>query len=219
MSARDNILNRIRTARGATPAGKDAERAAVEERIRTHPIGARPATTGWELVQRFREQCVRMSSTVDEVEALAEVPGAVARFLREHGLPMQAVAWPAIARLDWSDSGVAVDGRPSGGSDPVGITGVHLAIAETGTLMMLSGPETHLATSLLPETHIAVVPAGRIVPAMEEAWARTRAEIGALPRAVNFVSGPSRTADIEGQLQIGAHGPFRVHVVVVRDVH
>ena len=49
---------------------------------------------------------------------------------------------------------------------------------------------------------------------MEDAWARTREEIGELPRAVNFVSGPSRTADIEGILQIGAHGPFRVHVIV-----
>jgi len=101
------------------------------------------------------------------------------------------------------------------GDDLVGITGVHLAIAETGTLMLLSGPDTHAVTSLLPETHVAIVPADRIEPAMEEAWVRTRDERGQLPRAVNFVSGPSRTADIEGQLQIGAHGPFRVHVVVV----
>jgi L-lactate dehydrogenase complex protein LldG len=95
------------------------------------------------------------------------------------------------------------------------VTGVYLAIAETGTLLFLSSPDTPAATSLLPETHVAVVPADRIVRTMEEAWARMRAEGREVPRAINFVSGPSRTADIEGQLQIGAHGPFRVHVVIV----
>jgi L-lactate dehydrogenase complex protein LldG len=130
-------------------------------------------------------------------------------------LPLKAAAWPAVAALPWAAAGMDVEARPARGDDLVGITGVHLAIAETGTLMLLSGPDTHAVTSLLPETHVAIVPADRIEPAMEEAWERTRNASGQLPRAVNFVSGPSRTADIEGQLQIGAHGPFRVHVVVV----
>jgi L-lactate dehydrogenase complex protein LldG len=169
----------------------------------------------WALVPRFKEQCIRMSSTVDEVASMGDVPNAVARFLSGARLPMRAVAWPEIARLDWSASGVSIEARPARGDDLVGITGTHLALAETGTLMLLSGPETPAAASLLPETHIAVVPQGRIVKAMEEAWALTRQERGELPRAVNFVSGPSRTADIEGQLQLGAHGPYRVHVIVV----
>jgi L-lactate dehydrogenase complex protein LldG len=214
MSARDNILARIRAARGAAPTSDDAESAAVEGRIALRPVGTRPSMD-WSLVPRFREQCVRMSSTVDDVASMAEVPQAVARFLAQMKLPMRAVAWPEIAALDWSGAGVTVEGRAARGDDLVGITGVHLAVAETGTLMLLSGPTTPAATSLLPETHIALVPQGRIVKAMEEAWAQTRQERGELPRAVNFVSGPSRTADIEGQLQLGAHGPYRVHVVVV----
>jgi L-lactate dehydrogenase complex protein LldG len=214
VSARDDILARIRVARGVGPSAADAELAAVEERLTRHPVETRPAMD-WALVPRFREQCVRMSSTVDEVASSGDVPKAVARFLAEHRLPMRAVAWPEIARLHWSGSGVEVEGRPAHGDDLVGITGVHLALAETGTLMLLSGPETPAATSLLPETHIAVVHQGRIVKAMEEAWSQTRQERGTLPRAVNFVSGPSRTADIEGQLQLGAHGPYRVHVIVV----
>ncbi|MEO8038498.1 MAG: lactate utilization protein C [Betaproteobacteria bacterium] len=213
MSARDNILARIRSARGAAAASAQSDLAAIDGRINQHPVGTRPAMH-WEQVPRFREQCVRMSSTVDEVASMRDVPAAVARFLTEQGLPMRAVAWPKIAHLDWTGTGVTVEDRPARGDDLVGITGVHLALAETGTVMLLSGVDTPAATSLLPETHIAVVPAGRIVLAMEEAWARTREELGELPRAVNFVSGPSRTADIEGQLQIGAHGPFRVHVIV-----
>ena len=69
--------------------------------------------------------------------------------------------------------------------------------------------------SLLPETHVAIVAAGRIVRGMEEAWQLARTELGELPRAVNFVSGPSRTGDIELTIVLGAHGPYRVHVVVV----
>jgi L-lactate dehydrogenase complex protein LldG len=214
MNARDNILGRIRKARGVPPTVTAAEQTRVEAHLRAHPIATRLPLAD-DPVGRFREQCVRMSSTVDDVASLGDVPAAVARYLRDKGLPMTAVAWTEIAQLDWASAGVQVEDRPAEGADLVGITGVHLGIAETGTLMVLSSPTTHAATSLLPETHIAVVPADRIVPAMEEAWVRTRAEIGDLPRAVNFISGPSRTADIEGQLQIGAHGPFRVHVVIV----
>lgn len=213
MSARDRILSRIRAARGGGAEISAVERARADSTIRAHAVGERPATN-WEVLPRFRELCLRLSSTYDEVATSADVPAAVARYLAEKALPQRAVAWPSIARLDWSATGLAVEGRPARGDDLVGITGTHLAIAETGTLMLLSGHETHATTSLLPETHIAVVPASRILPTMEDAWARTRDEIGELPRAVNFVSGPSRTADIEGVLQIGAHGPFRVHVIV-----
>lgn len=108
-----------------------------------------------------------------------------------------------------------MEARAAGGEDLVGITGVFCAVAETGTLVVLSGADTPASASLLPETHIAIVPASRIVPGMEEAFERVRAECGELPRAVNFISGPSRTGDIEQTLVLGAHGPYRVHIVVV----
>jgi len=82
--------------------------------------------------------------------------------------------------------------------------------------VVLSGADTPASNSLLPETHVALVPASRIVAGMEEAWQLLRAECGELPRAVNFISGPSRTGDIEQTLVLGAHGPYRVHIVVVR---
>jgi L-lactate dehydrogenase complex protein LldG len=81
--------------------------------------------------------------------------------------------------------------------------------------MLASGPGSPASVSLLPETHVALVGAARIVAFMEEAWDLARAELGQLPRAVNFVSGPSRTGDIEQQIVMGAHGPYRVHIVVM----
>ena len=89
------------------------------------------------------------------------------------------------------------------------------AIAETGTLLTLSGPDTAATTSLLPETHIAVVPVARVLATMEEAFALIRAEQGRLPRALNFISGPSRTGDIEQTIVLGAHGPARVHLILI----
>jgi L-lactate dehydrogenase complex protein LldG len=217
VSARDRILSRLREARGADPSAHDSERALVEARIREHPVGPRPTMAWTDAVERFRAECVRAASTVDTVATRAEVPLAVARYLVAKQLPTQAVAWPELGDLDWAAADIEIDFRAAQGDDPVGITGAHLAIAETGTLMFLSTPRTHPVTSLLPETHVAVVPASRVVRTMEDAFERTRVEVGALPRATNFVSGPSRTADIEGVLQIGAHGPFRVHVIVVDD--
>ena len=81
--------------------------------------------------------------------------------------------------------------------------------------MFLSGADTPTATALLPDTHIAVVSAARVVSGMEEAFALVRRERATMPRAVNMISGPSRTGDIEQTIVLGAHGPYRVHILLV----
>lgn len=214
MSARDNILKRIRAANRRPEEPIGPEREVVLERLRTHWRGPLPTVAG-ELLPRFRERCAAMLSTVDQVESLADAPAAIVRYLREHGLPLSAACWPAFAQLDWARAGLSVQARPAEGEDKVGISGAYCAIAETGTLMLLSGENDYATTSLLPETHVALLPADRIVRTMEDAWDLLRRERGALPRQVNFVSGPSRTADIEMTLVMGAHGPFRVHIVLL----
>jgi L-lactate dehydrogenase complex protein LldG len=157
-----------------------------------------------------------MASTVEQVASLDEVPQAVAGYL--DGLAPHVsggVCWPELATLGWTEAGVAVESRPTVGHDELGITGCFCAIAETGTLVFVTGTQTPTATFLLPETHVAIVRAEQIVPGMEEAFARIRAACGELPRAVNLVSGPSRTGDIEQTIVLGAHGPRRLHIVLV----
>lgn len=212
--ARDDILGRVRGALGHDPATLAARRQALLASLASPNIGPRPQPVG-DLVQRFAERSRSMSSTIDTLATRNEVPAAVARYLADSGLGKAAVCWSSLAELDWAGAGLDVAARAANGQDLVGITGVFCAIAETGTLMLLSGPETAATTSLLPETHIAVVPAARIVPDMEAAFALLRAEHGSLPRAVNFVSGPSRTGDIEQTIVLGAHGPYRVHLLIV----
>ena len=213
MNAREDILARVRANLGVKAQDTARQNTALEV-IAARQQGPRPVVGG-DLAARFQVKSEAMSSTVETVQTDAEVPAAVARYLASNGLAPQAVCWPQLAVLDWAAAGLQVAGRAANGNDPIGITGCFCAIAETGTLMLLSGPETAATTSLLPETHIAVVPASRIVPAMEEGFALLRTEHGALPRAVNFVCGPSRTGDIEQTIVLGAHGPYRVHLILV----
>lgn len=223
-AARAAILNRIRTAQRRPATATAEELAAVEDYLARHPQGPRPAIEG-DLRIRFRAMSERMSSTVDEVAHLADAPAAVARYLAAQSLPPRVVIWPALSALDWAGAGVEVETRPprrdeTQGADLVGITGCFCALAETGTLVLACGPQAHASTHLLPETHIALLPASRIVAGMEDAFALLRAERGGdemMPRALAMVSGPSRTADIEMTLVLGAHGPYRVHVVLATE--
>ena len=213
MSARDNILARIRSANSNRPAGTAAAES-VRARLREPARGPLPKME-WDLLPRFKASCLAAASTFDEVRGRREVAAAVARYLKENSLPMQGVCWPELGDLDWSGAGLEIEVRSATGDDKVGITGSYCALAETGTLMLLSGEQQHATTSLLPETHIALVSAPRLVACMEDGWDLLRSELGTLPRQVNFVSGPSRTADIEMTLVYGAHGPYRVHIVVI----
>ena len=214
MSARANIIARIRTAQGRAVTVRTEERAAVEQYIAAHPQGPRPQVDA-DIEARFRDRALNLATTIDDLPSVADIPAAVARYLRGLNLVSTAVCWPEFAALDWAAQGMKVEARAARGDDLVGITGAFCAIAETGTLMMCSGSDTPPAASLLPETHIAVVPRSRIVTGMEDGWALLRRERGAMPRAVNFISGPSRTADIEQTVTLGAHGPYRVHLLLI----
>ena len=214
MSARENILGRIRAAQGKAATASPQDRAAVASHIGARALSPRPSLD-WDPAVRFRERVLALSSTYEEAGAIEDAPRAVADYLRGNALPLTAVCWSELSGLPWQEAGLAVEARAACGDDLVGITGAYCAIAETGTLMLLSGPRTPAAASLLPETHIALVRANRIVRTMEDAWALMRSEHGMPPRAVNFVSGPSRTADIEQTLTLGAHGPYRVHIIAI----
>jgi L-lactate dehydrogenase complex protein LldG len=214
MSARENIIARIRRAQGKPPLPVESERAIVGSHVRAHPASPRPAADA-DAVQAFCLRALKLSSTWEAVDGAHAVPAAVGAYLAAHALPRSAVCWPEFAGLEWQAAGMHIEARRAQDGDLVGITGVFCAIAETGTLMTLSAADTPSSVSLLPETHIAVVSRARIVRGMEEAWALLRSERSVMPRAVSCISGPSRTADIEQTVTLGAHGPYRVHIVLV----
>jgi len=220
-ASRDAILGRVRKA--LRKSGPDsANRAEADAYIAAHAQGPRPAMPA-DLVTRFLQRATDMASTVERLASRSDIPAAVARYLDALDLPPQlaeqkshtGVCWPEFADLDWRGAGLAIEARPTTGQDRLGITGSFCAIAETGTLVFTTGADIPTATTLLPDTHIAVIRADRVVSGMEEAFALVRAAHGGLPRAMNMISGPSRTGDIEQTIVLGAHGPFRVHILLL----
>jgi L-lactate dehydrogenase complex protein LldG len=213
--SRERILERIRRRQGRGGTAPSAlEREGLATYLRAHPRGPLPALAGG-LVERFCARAEAGASTVARVAQWGEAAPAVARYLDARALPRSGCVWPSLAQLDWRGAGLSLEPRAARGEDAIGVTGAFCALAETGTLMLVSGAQTPASVSLLPETHVALIDAARIVAHMEDGWDLLRAELAELPRAVNFVSGPSRTADIEQTVVLGAHGPYRVHVVIV----
>ena len=209
MSARDNILNKIRKAQA--PNANAA--VTIAQHLAHHPRGPKPNLPD-DLVAHFKARALKLSSDVLETDDRKKVPELLAEYLRERSLPLSGVCWPELAELPWLSAGLEMPSRPATNDNLVGVTGAFCAIAETGTLMMLGSESTPAATSLLPESHVAIVDPKRIVATMEDAWELMREEVGQPPRAVNFISGPSRTADIEQTVTLGAHGPYRVLLII-----
>lgn len=219
MSSRDAILGAIRAALGPDAKGRDA--AAVDARLARHQPGLQPARArveGEDRVAQFIEWAEYVQTTVARVASLDEVPGAVAGYLAANNLPARARRAPdaSLDAIPWErapllelEPGVAVE------SDAVSVTGAFAGVAETGTLVLASGPGHPSTLNSLPETHIVVLRAEQIVGGYDDAWARLRADRPDMPRTVLMVTGPSRSGDIEQTLQLGAHGPKRLHIVLV----
>jgi len=96
----------------------------------------------------------------------------------------------------------------------VGLTWADYGVAYTGTLALYAQPHQGRTVSLLPDTHIAILNSSQIVPTMSTVIDKIKS-LEAMPSTINFISGPSRSADIEMDLSIGVHGPYRIRVIVV----
>ena len=222
-TARDDVLATIRRSLGVT-GNEPIRRDIVAERLRRAPRGVVPARgqlAGAELIALFRTQAEAAFATVAEVESTTHVPEAVAQFLRGHNLPasLRMGDDPRLRAIPWGDTSLEVAHGPSDGRDLNAVSHALSGVAETGTLIMTSGPENPSTLNFLPDNHIVVVAAKDIVGDYETTWDKVRAAYGRgqMPRTVNMITGPSRSADIEQTLLLGAHGPRRLHIVIVKD--
>jgi len=219
--ARDAIFANIRRSLGVTGA-EPTRREEVADRLKAHPRGVIPKRGQLEPQARidlFRTMVEAASGTVDMV-ARDKVPAAIAAFLRAHNLPMRLRrgADARLAALPWDqERTLTIDVGPSDGNQLAAVSHAFGAIAESGTLMLTSGADNPTTLNFLPDTHIVVVDAKDVAGDYETLWARLRLALGegVMPRTVNLITGPSRSADIEQTLILGAHGPRRLHVVVV----
>ena len=208
--------------------------AAVTERLGDTRRRTLPRVDG-DLEARLVENMEAVLMSVVRLQRPEDVPGAVAFWLESEGIGGDVTVAPALGDLDWP-SGDEAGGDETGdetgdgertagggrrwrvgaasGDETVSVTPCLAAVAETGSVALASGARTPATLAFLPENHVVVLRADDIVAHVEDVFPRLRA-LEALPRALNSVTGPSRTADIEQTIEIGAHGPRRMHVLIV----
>lgn len=220
--SRERVLSRIRVSLGGTDENEVARRLTVQHRLAappSHVIPARARMARPDLVAQMRTRLEGLSASVEEIADDAEIPAAIGRYLRGQNLPavVRTGEDRMLGGLPWSRE-PTLERRfgPATGSDLVGLSRAVAGAAETGTLVLVSGPDNPTTINFLPETHIVVLAKADVEGSYEAVWARLRDSFGDrnLPRTVNFISGPSRTGDIEGVLVMGAHGPRRLHVIL-----
>ena len=203
--------------RGPLPAD---QKAMLAGRIAAHPrhiIPQRGQLDAEGRVLLFAQYVEQEFGTVTRLANLAAVPDAIATYLARHNLAPALVAspHPVLQTLPFAETPLlGVRFGTCEPSDAVSLQHGFAGIAETGTLMLPSGPTRPSLNNLLPDNAIVVLSASDIVGSYEEAFDRLR-EAGQMPRNVMLVTGPSRSADIEQTLELGAHGPRRLHVLII----
>ena len=210
-AAREAILHALGEARRLELRGDVPEPA-------PSPIPARAQLDPSAQIDLFVRYAEAAQAGVTRVAGGEALPGALADLLALQNLPPQVRLAPELADFPWARQPMLdIAFGPAGPADPVGVTGAFAGIAETGSLLLTSGADSPSTLTMLPETHVAVLRTDQIVGTMEDAWARMRLQYGAgaMPRTAIFITGPSRTADIELTMFLGAHGPRRLHILLV----
>ncbi|MCB8820487.1 LutC/YkgG family protein [Microvirga rosea] len=223
MSARDEILANIR--RSLRVGGNETIRRQIAtERLERAPKGLVPSRGQLPAEERlalFKLQAEAALATVTEVDSSADVPQSIATFLRDHNLPatLRMGSDLRLTAMPWNDTSLEIAHGPSQGSDLNAVSHAFGGVAETGTLVLVSGPENPSTLNFLPDNHIIIVSAKDVAGDYETVWNKVRFAFGksGMPRTVNWITGPSRSGDIEQTMLLGAHGPRRLHIVVVRD--
>jgi L-lactate dehydrogenase complex protein LldG len=197
VSARDDILASIRS-RTRAPAQKP------------EPYRAPPVTS--DLVASFVAKAKAVNTEIRILEREDEIPTAIAEILRAHNLAAR-IHLPPNSDVSGLDALTVLRDPP--GPDDTSVTRAPLAIAETGTLVQPAREASPASWHFRPGFEIAILKASAIVAHFENALAKLQNK--SLPPTINLITGPSRTGDIEQTLELGAHGPKALAVLIVRD--
>lgn len=216
MSSREHVLANIRAR--LTGAAETPE--TVAARLRDHPAGPVPAAGRGDadtLRAVFVDRARAAAAEVVELDDLAGLPPLVAGLRAEYACPprIPADADPVFDALDWAGAGVTLEHRPATGDDRMAVSLAFCGVAEAGTVVLCSDANSPITLAFLPDVHVVALDAGLLVGSFEEVWQLVR-DAGAMPRSLNWVTGPSRSADIEQTLHLGAHGPVRLIIALVR---
>ena len=219
--SRERILGRIKSGVNAQNRSA-ADIAALKARIENAERGIVPAYTkvaGTDVADLFLKRAEAQNNTVARVTSAEAALHEVRDFLRQNNLPAKVKISPSD-RLDDLKFDEASDLEVSRGAavkeDVTSVTPVYCAVAETGTMVTMSGAQTPSTLNFVPENHVVIVRESDLVTAYEDSWDKVRDYGGGkIPRTVNWLSGPSRSGDIAMTMYMGAHGPRRQHIIFI----
>jgi len=216
MSSREVILGKLHKAlenesptRVAPRSVSDAP-AVVSERLSTKPRSTLPAFSE-DPTERLIRLMESVQMSVTRVQTPNDVVNAVDDYISSEGLEGDVTVSPALADMKWPENFRA---GSASGTEATSVTPCLAAVAETGSVVFASSGDTPATLNFLPDNHIVVINESQVVNHVDDIWTKLR-DISVDSRAINFVTGPSRTGDIEQTIEIGAHGPRRMHVVLV----
>lgn len=198
-------------------------RTAILEKIALGRSEALPAATPYvapaaepDLLTRFTAGLEKVFATHETVSSTVDISATVERYLQQNEASNELVVTGAASKtgIELGNSLNRVE-APTRGNEENALAVAYAGIAETGTLVMLSGPDSPVTTNFLPDNFICVLRVADVLNDMESLWKRMAKEDRLMPRTVNLVTGPSRTADVEQIIQMGAHGPRRLHVILL----
>ena len=221
-NARTRILSRIR--RSASGSDDAARAAAVEKRLedpRRNLVPNRGQGDETHRIAVFQRMMEEVGGTVEILDDVNDVPASVAQYLRNTNRParIRHGSDQFLTKLPWHRAQTleVQEGRAQD-ADTASLTHAFAGVAESGTVVQLSGGANPTTLNFLPEAHIVLLEAKDLHGSYEEVWTRLREVYphGQMPRTVNMISGPSRTADIEQTIVRPAHGPKDMHVIIIR---
>lgn len=210
---RESVLASIVSALDCADLPARQTRQALQRRLQQPQTGLRP-DVGGDIEAEFLRRLEAVQTSYTKVDNPTLVAAAVAEWRDTIGLSGQLVVAPALQPLGFGDTDQVIFGRAESHHE-CSVSGCLAGVAETGGLALAATADSPATLAFLPENHIVVVYREQLVRHIEDVWPLLRARNAPLPRSINFNTGPSRTADIEQTLEIGAHGPRRMHVILV----
>jgi len=215
--ARDRVLGNIRRSLKRTAPLGESVQESLRARLTAHRAAIKPPYAD-DPVDRFIIKLRAVSGVVTRVSSADEISAVVEAHMSKWKLAFDLVVAPDpdLDDIVWSNQ-FKVERRAAIGTDQTSVTGAFAGVGETGTLVLLSSPRSPTTLNFLPEDHLIVLARSRIVAHLEDVWVRLRAQTDSMPRTVNFITGPSKTGDVEQIIHEGAHGPRRLHVILRDD--
>lgn len=215
LDARSSLFAALRVALTGGEQRSALARSAIEDRVHTTRLSARPGTN-MDLVDQYCNKHIAVHGTVNRIAGFHNVVAATEEYCSQQqlgkdlvvgsGAILDKVMWPP----EWS-----ANKRPANVSDKIVLSEAYAGISETGTMVFIPKSGSPASQIFLGTHHIVVLDSSLIVACQEDLWRIIRTDHEVFPRAVNLVTGPSKTGDVEQTIEYGAHGPERVHLILV----